>query len=110
MRKIKILVMLIALFMPMFGLCFAAEVSQGKCIMYDPEAKVIVIEEYDTNFSHEHPYGKSTGIKNTYRIDKAKIGIKPEKGDILRIAYDIKNNERHAIKVMNVSKQDLRKK
>jgi hypothetical protein len=49
-------------------------------------------------------------VKNTYKIDKAKVGMTPQVGDILRIAYTIKGTERQALKVMNVSKQDLRKK
>ena len=40
----------------------------------------------------------------------ALIGMEPTAGDILRIAYDVKGAEKIAIRVMNVSKQDLRKK
>lgn len=93
-----------------YGWGFAADVSQGKCIFYDPSQNTLVIEEYDTNFGPDHPYGRPTGVKNTYKIDKAKVGITPQVGDILRIAYTIKGTERQALKVMNVSKQDLRKK
>jgi hypothetical protein len=88
----------------------AGEVSQGKCIKYDTQAKVIAIEEYDTNFSKEARYGKSTGIVSEFDVSHAKIGIKPGAGDILRIAYDTDGTAKRAIKVMNVSKQDLRKK
>jgi hypothetical protein len=34
----------------------------------------------------------------------------PAVGDILRIAYEMKGNERMAIRVMNITKQDLMKK
>jgi hypothetical protein len=88
----------------------AAEVSQGKCLQYDQEKKMITIEEYDLNFSQENPYGQSTGQTSAYDVSTALIGIKPEPGDILRIAYVIKGADRVALKVMNVSKQDLRKK
>jgi hypothetical protein len=37
------------------------------------------------------------------------IGIPPEAGDVLRIAYDVKGTDRVALRVMNVTKQDLRK-
>lgn len=88
----------------------AAEVSQGKCDKYNKETKVITIEEYNTNFSEKNPYGEPTGIVSSYNVESAVIGIPPEPGDILRIAYDVKGTERVALKVMNVSKQDLRKK
>ena len=88
----------------------AAEVSQGKCSAYDKDAKNITIEEYNINFSKQNPYGEPTGVMSTYSVSGALIGIPPEPGDILRIAYDVKGTERVAIKVMNVSKQDLRKK
>jgi hypothetical protein len=87
-----------------------AEVSQGKCIKFDKEKKLVAIEEYDLNFSKEFPYGKPTGVESVYDVSKAQVGIPPEPGDVLRIAYDVKGTERIALKVMNVSKQDLRKK
>lgn len=95
------------------GLVFAAlagEVSQGKCISYDKEKKVIVMEEYDLNFGNDHPYGRSTGVQSTYDVSAAKVGITPQPGDILRIAFDAKGTQKVAVKVMNVSRQDLRKK
>jgi len=88
----------------------AAEVSQGKCVAVDTENNVITIEEYDTNFSTEFPYGKPTGVQSVFNVAKAQIGMKPEPGDILRLAYVVKGTDKVAIKVMNVSKQDLRKK
>jgi hypothetical protein len=88
----------------------AAEVSQGKCLQYDKEKKSVTIDEYDLNFSKENPYGLATGQTSTYDLTTALVGIIPEPGDILRIAYVMKGTDRVAIKVMNVSKQDLRKK
>jgi hypothetical protein len=88
----------------------AGEVSQGKTIAYDETAKTIKIEEYDTNFTPEAKYGQPTGIISEYDLAKAKVGIIPENGDVVRIAYDINGQRKVAIKVMNVSKQDLRKK
>jgi hypothetical protein len=88
---------------------FAAEVAQGKCVAYDKARNEISIEEYDTNFSKAAPYGRPTGKILKFDVAKAKIGIVPQPGDILRIAYDA-DGKMKAIKVMNVSKQDLRKK
>ena len=101
----------------MLTICLAAagsavwageEVSQGRFI--GAEAGRLTIEEYDVNFSAENPYGMPTGIISEYDVSKAKIGIQPEAGDILRIAYDDNGEVKRATKVMNVSKQDLRKK
>lgn len=88
----------------------ASEVVQGKCLEYNTESKIIKLEEFDTNFGKQAPYGQSTGIISEFDFSKAKIGITPEPGDILRIAFTAKGNAKLAIKVMNVSKQDLRKK
>lgn len=89
---------------------WAGEVSQGRLISADPASAVYTLEEFDTNFSAETPYGLPTGIVSTYDVATAKIGIHPEPGDILRIAYEEIGEHRKAVKVMNVSKQDLRKK
>jgi hypothetical protein len=92
------------------SLVLAAEVGQGKCIKYEKESMLITMEEYDINFSKEYPYGRPTGVKSVYTAAKAEIGIDPKPGDILRIAYEVKGTERVAIKVMNVTQQDLMKK
>jgi hypothetical protein len=88
----------------------AAEVSQGRCIAYDRENGLISIEEYDINFTEAHRYGGPTGKVSVFNVSNALIGIPPEVGDILRIAYNIIGAEKMALRVMNVSKQDLRKK
>lgn len=88
----------------------AAEVSQGKCIQFDEVSRTIVIEAYGIQFSEELPYGNPTGKMETFDVSTAAMGIRPEAGDILRMAWVEKDNVRSALKVMNVSKQDLRKK
>lgn len=98
------------------GVCFLAGqahafgVVEGKCLEYNKAQKIIKIVEYDTNFSKEAPYGHDTGIESVYDVSQAKIGIPPEPGDILRIAFTVEGEKKTAAKVMNVSKQDLRKK
>ena len=92
------------------GAAAAADVAQGKCMQYDIAATRIVLEEYNTELSKDHPYGESTGRVAVFDFAKAKIGIPPAPGDILRIAYIVEDGVKRAIKVMNVSKQDLRKK
>ena len=88
----------------------AADVAQGKCMDFDKAGQRITLEEYGTDISKDYPYGKSTGIFSVFEIAEAKIGMPPEPGDILRIAYTVEGGVKRAIKVMNVSKQDLRKK
>ena len=112
--KTKVLCYVVAL---LLVLCLsapsmAATVAQGKCVSYDKDKKVIVIEEYDVNISKENKYGNPTGKQSAYDVADALIGITPVPGDILRIAYDEKGGgkERKAIRVMNASKQDLMKK
>ena len=89
---------------------WASEVVQGKCLENNTEKQTLSLEEYDTNFSENSPYGNSLGIISEFDLRNAKIGIFPEPGDILRIAYKIVDDKKTALKVMNVSKQDLRKK
>ncbi|UCF92555.1 MAG: hypothetical protein JSW39_30550 [Desulfobacterales bacterium] len=88
----------------------AADVAQGKCIVFDTVGKRIILEEYGTEISPDHPYGKSTGLVSVFDFAQATIGITPEPGDILRIAFSAEGGVKRALKVMNVSKQDLRKK
>ncbi|EGJ49076.1 hypothetical protein [Desulfocurvibacter africanus] len=88
---------------------YAGEVAQGKCLNYT-KGGTLVIEEYDTNFTPEMKYGHPTGIESSFDASKAKVGMIPEPGDILRIAYDADGSSKRATKIMNVSKQDLRKK
>lgn len=88
----------------------AAEVIQGKCLEANAGAKTITIEEYDINFNDEYKFGHPTGISTTVDVTTAKIGIEPTPGDILRIAYVVKSDKKVALKVMNLTKQNLMKK
>lgn len=88
----------------------AAEVAQGKTIAYDKDKQTLIIEEYDTTKSKENPYGKSTGKQMTFNLAEALVGATPEPGNIVRVAYQEKGPEKIAVRVMNVTKQDLMKK
>lgn len=92
------------------SLSLGAEVAQGKCVKIEKDGTLVTIEEYDTQFSKENPYGRPTGVKSVYNFSKAETGVPAAVGDILRIAFVVKGNEKIAVKVMNVSKQDLMKK
>ena len=97
------------------AICIAAPaiageaVAQGKCVSYDKEKKVIVIEEYNTNFT-KSKLGEPTGKELTFDVAGATIGANPDPGNILRIAYEDKGGAKSAFRVMNVTKTDLRKK
>jgi hypothetical protein len=89
---------------------FAGEVSQGKCTAYDKEKKTVTIDEYNLNFTKENPYGEPTGVISVFDVSTAQIGIQPAPGDVLRLAYKVDSDKKICIKLMNVSKQDLKKK
>jgi hypothetical protein len=110
--KQKLIICLVALTVMFWvtSVGLAAEVSQGKCTIYDAEKKSVTIDEYNLKFSKENPYGEPTGVISVYDLSQAQIGIKPEPGDVLRIAYNVTGTQKSALKVMNVSKQDLKKK
>jgi hypothetical protein len=94
----------------MIAPAMAAEVAQGKCVKLDSANKTVTIEEYDTDFAKPHIYGKPTGKESTFNIATALIGADPNPGDILRIAYEVKGQEKVAIRIMNVTRQDIMKK
>ncbi len=92
------------------GAALASEVAQGKCVEFNTDAGTLTIEEYDLNINKQTPYGKPTGVISVFDAKNAKIGISPSPGDVLRISYKPEGTGKQALKVMNVSKQDLRKK
>ena len=108
--KIRATILSILVLVLVAGSAWAGDVTQGRCMQMDPASHRLVIEDYDTNFTTEYPYGTPTGIMSEFDVAQAKIGITPEPGDILRIVYTDQGGLMKAIKVMNVSKQDLRKK
>lgn len=108
--KIRAIILSVLTLALVTGSAWAGEVTQGRFVQLGTAPTVLVVEEYDTNFTAENPYGTPTGIMSEFDIAQAKIGITPEPGDILRIVYTDQGGRMAAIKVMNVSKQDLRKK
>ena len=88
----------------------AAEVVQGKCVSIDTEKKTYTIEVYDTTKDKDHPYGRSTNKNIVMNYSKALVGKDPEVGNILRVAYKVEGTNNMAIRVMNVTKQDIMRK
>lgn len=109
-RAILTIASALALTVLLCATAWSAMVAQGKCIEYNKESKTLKVEEYDTNFTPENKYGMPTGNLTVFDVSEAKIGIPPEPGDIVRIAYTADQNKYMAIKVMNVSKQDMNKR
>ena len=108
---LSVLVGVVALLL-CFSVAYGAEVVQGKVLKIEKDGALVTLEEYDLNFSKDHPYGRPTGTTSVYDFSRATVGMPAQVGDILRIAYraKVKGKERIAVKVMNVSKQDLMKK
>ena len=88
----------------------AAEVVQGKCVAIDEENKTYTIEIYDTTKNKENPYGKSTNKTMVVNYSKSMIGKDPEVGNLIRVAYKVEKTENIAIRIMNITKQDIMKK
>ena len=100
----------LALLMLLCATALAAEVIQGECVSWNEETHVIVVEEYDLNFDAEFKYGHPTGIQSEVDLADALIGMTPEVGDVVRIAYVVEGAKKVGVRMMNVSKQDLMKK
>jgi len=84
-------------------------VAQGKCVKIEKDGALVTIEEYDTQFS-KSILTDARRADLSLRFFQGGSGVPAAVGDILRIAFKVKGNERTAVKVMNVSKQDLMKK
>lgn len=113
--KSRILILFPVLIMALILACPAmaapaANVAQGKVLAFDKEKHVLTIDDYNTDYTNEHRFGVSTGKQSTYDTTGSMIGIAPTVGDVVRIAFDEKDGKRHAIRIMNVTKQDLMKK
>lgn len=85
-------------------------VVQGKCRSFNKDNNTVTVEEYNLDLSPQHPYGHPTGKQVAFNISEAVIGITPTAGDIIRVAYQMKGSHRVALRIMNVSKQDIMKK
>lgn len=88
------------------GLALAGEVFQGIAVSFDPAANKLVLKNTEPD-KNKVP---KTMTEVVFDTSIAKIGLVPAAGDKIRVAYDQKGDKLVAVKVMNVSKQDLRKK
>ena len=81
-----------------------SQVYQGVCISLDSEGKTLKLE------NTEPALNRIEGTHAVFDLTGARVGLTPEQGDTIRVAYVEREGLYQAVKVMNVTKQDLRKK
>ncbi|MCB2193948.1 MAG: hypothetical protein KQI62_20405 [Deltaproteobacteria bacterium] len=81
-----------------------SHVYQGTCLELTDNGKTLVLANSQPKLN------ALKGDKAVFDIAKAKVGLAPEVGNEIRVAFISEKGRNLALKVMNVSKQDLRKK
>ncbi|MCF8042773.1 MAG: hypothetical protein K9K65_05355 [Desulfarculaceae bacterium] len=81
-----------------------SHVYQGTCLALTDGGKALVLANSQPKLN------PLKGDKAVFDISKAKVGLAPDLGNVIRVAFFVEKGQNVAIKVMNVSKQDLRKK
>jgi hypothetical protein len=80
-----------------------SRVYQGVCLKYSPTDQILELKNSQPQLN---PIPGETAVFN---LANAKVGLTPDPGDVIRVAYKAEGNSFLALKLMNVSKQDLRK-
>ena len=80
------------------GAAMAAEVVQGPCVKLDAGTNTLVLKD------------ERSQKEITFDLSQAQVGMTPEPGDLIRVAYRMEGGRNLALKVMNLTKQDLRQK
>lgn len=88
------------------GLALAGEVFQGVTASFDAAANKLVLKNSEPD---KNKVPKTT-TEVTFDTSRAAIGLLPAVGDKMRVAYVQEGEKFMAVKIMNVTKQDLRKK
>ncbi|MCB2227063.1 MAG: hypothetical protein KQH53_10335 [Desulfarculaceae bacterium] len=81
-----------------------SQVYEGACLALDAGGKTLTLANSQPKLN------PVKGASATFDISRAKVGLAPEKGNMIRVAYFAEGKKLVAIKVMNLTKQDLRKK
>ena len=81
-----------------------SKVYQGVCISLEDNNRVLKLK------NTEPTVNKIKGEQAVFDLTNAKVGLAPEPGDNLRVAYLEKDGVYVALKVMNVTKQNLHEK
>jgi hypothetical protein len=80
-----------------------SRVYQGVCVKYSASDQILELKNTQPQLN---PIPGETAVFN---LASAKVGLTPDPGDVIRVAYKAEGNSLLALKLMNVSKQDLRK-
>jgi hypothetical protein len=80
-----------------------SHVYQGVCVKYSATEQILELKNTQPQLN---PIPGETAVFN---LANAKVGLTPDPGDVIRVAYKAEGNSFLALKLMNVSKQDLRK-
>jgi hypothetical protein len=80
-----------------------SRVYQGVCMKYSPTDQILELKNSQPQLN------SIPGETAVFNLANAKVGLTPEPGDVIRVAYKTEGNSLLALKLMNVSKQDLRK-
>ena len=80
-----------------------SRVYQGVCVKYSASDRILELKNTQPKLN---PISGETAVFN---LANAKVGLTPDPGDVIRVAYTAEGNSLLALKLMNVSKQDLRK-
>jgi len=73
------------------------DVAQGVCLSYDAPAKTLILRnELDNQ-------------EIVFDLAEAQVGILPQQGDVVRVAYQRAGQKNTARRVMNVTRLDIRK-
>lgn len=104
-RKISLLAMLaLALAAGCTDGARDSKVFQGVCLAMSDGGQTLKL----TN--HQPKLNLIKTPEASFDIAKAKVGLTPEPGNVIRVSYLEKGDRLVALKVMNITKQDLRKK
>jgi hypothetical protein len=80
-----------------------SRVYQGTCIALEDAGKTLKLANSQPNLN------PIKGESATFDVSTAKVGAPPQPGDVIRVAFLEQGGKMVALRVMNVTRQDLRK-
>jgi len=80
-----------------------SRVYQGTCIALEDGGKTLKLANSQPNLN------PIKGESATFDVSTAKIGASPQPGDVIRLSFLEQGGKMVALKVMNVTRQDLSK-
>jgi hypothetical protein len=80
-----------------------SRVYQGTCIALEDGGKMLKLANSQPNLN------PIQGESATFDVSTAKVGAPPEPGDVVRVAFLDQGGKMVALRVMNVTRQDLTK-